>query len=1813
MRFDWNEWGGVESKSIVSTYTPSECSSTSGSIASDTENYFIKHTRISGYRSLVLVQFQYQMVIFLLAGICLGYITSTTDAALTLGTRNELVVGGVATFKDLMYSFDIIYFLDFIAMVVYKHNTTERSNIRYKPRHGLALFIDFVSIVPFETIYSAVIKDSKIYVYYCLRLRYALRGHRLYNFIVGIKEYMHAALTLGCISYVVECRIGKLNCENVGTRKHTIMLHIYYSACRLFMLGRIEDITSRIMENFIASWIPYITTIYFISNFIVGVLQTSHGRFSHTQLFTWLNSKIAQWKSKREREWTGYNKKYELLTKQFKNIVWMKNNGIYASQYLGTILPPIMYKELALDVSWVPLKHTHLFRHEDVFFLRAVSAVMIHKTYYPGEIIFKRDQFKNMMIYVKMGIVQILSEEDGETPIVSLTSGTCLGESTLTISYESSCTVIAKDLCDVAIRDRYEEAISFRTLSLYQLEKDNCTDRIGVLTMKWLKLILRKLLFAQERFSDFRQKYFLQNLEQNIFCVKYLDFLVTAEDVQLITDSVFLRNKFPFVFKPNSALLRSWNILVAALALFAAVSFPYYTVFIDETSLVFYVIYNMITFTWVVDLYLKTSTAIETENSYIISFNEIIFHNLSASIWYTVDIISVIPTELMVTAIQASSCMLKESNEQRKFEFLNNLSVTMECFNLTQQLSKRIKKYADLQLQVHGIYFLEGTHILDTLPPDLAAMTYGIQIGDLIRCQNLFFELNEKILTHVCHIASIHLLPATETIKDMGEVCKEIHILSDGICTMTSFDGHKKKVYPGECFSVLESALNIPSMVTVKALSTCRIVSINFVKLNAIMLRYPDEYRILQNTIETFEDLAILAKIPSNYFISETEEIEEPSRPNIVSFGYNLKRRTKKYYRYHENFPKWSYGLKYLLLRYVFSNNGKFVFYWEISRSIFALLTNFILPFGVLHKNDRTAYVLDQAILCLDITAYIDIYIRLHFTYFNDHGIEVSHPYHTSKYQCQHSLMIDVLACFPFQKIAGLFGAEELKVLFSLNRILQLYRYIGLYQRIFGNKMRNKGVITMLAIVPHVIIAHNYITSFSFIAFCSLTGDSPTCKEDTWIGHVVSTQRLNPYGAYTIALMFITAGTTANSFESVRATTSDTLVWLLLLTLGSTIMYLVFIGNIVAISLSINKDLNTYQEAMKSLVIFLRYQKIDKNIKKEIVNHFEYMWHITRGKSIHKSFQPFKYSFKVEALYNFYGTPFKQSTIFPEPNSSFFKSLLPDIQHEIYLKTAIIYSVNDVHGYIFLLFKGTVEVVGADLNKLVSLRVGSVFGNLDNCPIGRRTLSMVALGHVEVLKFSSTMFHTQLKKFPELRKHFMKLTVFNVDFLEEKRILRDADKRTVFEVGKPVETRKKKKRSSSQALKNIHRNTFKTFSQNKVSRFYENVFLNIIYLGDYFINLYGIASHPSMIFKLFMYLFDLLHICKMCIRFNTTYEDESGHVITARKQIARTYIKQKLGFYVDLAGAIPIEVISLIFWYSESLDLIWSICRCNRLLRIIFPLVYLKRQTQKLNIKVFTTNCLYLLTKIFLATLTLGFWTRLMYNKELVGDGDLLRLDAYSKSMMIVSNAYWRFPYIVGYLQNRIEFLMVTRYMSNEKVSSPLMKRIILYAEMLWTCKKGNLFPHLLTEAPYYLKEAVLNSMFGFHLSLHPLLQHCHKDLTRQMASYMRTLVFFPGDIIAYVGDIDGCMYFIHEGEIHVLNEDTLHSERVETVLYTDEMFGLDQGLYEKCGHEFTYKAVKYSVIISLHRDDWIHLLEFFPASKSVIYDKTVAIHPDST
>lgn len=74
--------------------------------------------------------------------------------------------------------------------------------------------------------------------------------------------------------------------------------------------------------------------------------------------------------------------------------------------------------------------------------------------------------------------------------------------------------------------------------------------------------------------------------------------------------------------------------------------------------------------------------------------------------------------------------------------------------------------------------------------------------------------------------------------------------------------------------------------------------------------------------------------------------------------------------------------------------------------------------------------------------------------------------------------------------------------------------------------------------------------------------------------------------------------------------------------------------------------------------------------------------------------------------------------------------------------------------------------------------------------------------------------------------------------------------------------------------------------------------------------------------------------------------------------------------------------------------------------------------------------------------------------------------------------------------------------------------------------------PVLIKKAPSSIKEDVMMAIYGHYLERHFLFDRTHVDFVRQLVCHLERTIYFPGSYILEKGDIDGCMYFIHRGEI---------------------------------------------------------------------------------
>ncbi|KAI4466367.1 cyclic nucleotide-gated cation channel subunit a [Holotrichia oblita] len=237
----------------------------------------------------------------------------------------------------------------------------------------------------------------------------------------------------------------------------------------------------------------------------------------------------------------------------------------------------------------------------------------------------------------------------------------------------------------------------------------------------------------------------------------------------------------------------------------------------------------------------------------------------------------------------------------------------------------------------------------------------------------------------------------------------------------------------------------------------------------------------------------------------------------------------------------------------------------------------------------------------------------------------------------------------------------------------------------------------------------------------------------------------------------------------------------------------------------------------------------------------------------------------------------------------------------------------------------------------------------------------------------------------------------------------------------------------------------------------------------------------------------------------------------------------------------------------------------------IFSSTGLRNQVPRTVMELAATFCIVLVSQVMIYTLTSGF-------------ANILRLGKY------VLNNYER------------EINHLDIFMRNANLSLPIINKVRSYFIVLWHHYSGVCMPTLISRAPGYLKQDIMFALYGYHITNHILFSKTHMDFIRQLLVHMVPEVYLPGQYVIEKGDIDGRMYFIHDGQVKILDKHG-NNEIEQCVLIKGNSFGEYQAL-KNIEHIRSVKTAGICVIISLKTSDWSYLLDWFPASREILESK---------
>lgn len=215
----------------------------------------------------------------------------------------------------------------------------------------------------------------------------------------------------------------------------------------------------------------------------------------------------------------------------------------------------------------------------------------------------------------------------------------------------------------------------------------------------------------------------------------------------------------------------------------------------------------------------------------------------------------------------------------------------------------------------------------------------------------------------------------------------------------------------------------------------------------------------------------------------------------------------------------WS-NIRYFLLTKTIDPTGKFFSIWEIFRGIVSILyvlyVTLLMKFLLRRRNHSNTII----VRCFDSILTLDMYVRLHVQYYDERGIQITHPLYTAYHYLTTSFFIDVLCVLPFDdlQLHRLFGTYRkqhiLMLMYILIKPLTLHRvfngldYVQEVAREGRARLYQNFKYFGLVVTVTLILA-----SILEIVTCGTPSSSPevfyNCTNETWIKQAISKAKIN--------------------------------------------------------------------------------------------------------------------------------------------------------------------------------------------------------------------------------------------------------------------------------------------------------------------------------------------------------------------------------------------------------------------------------------------------------------------------------------------------------------------------------------------------------------------------------------------------------------------------------------------------------------------------------------------------------------------------------
>nr|XP_037867571.1 uncharacterized protein LOC101747086 isoform X1 [Bombyx mori] len=639
-------------------------------------------------KSLLLIYTNSSWDLFILCSLFISYLLDSTIYTFCKPNQRPFCIVVLIICLNFIFMFDVIVkaFLKFFKQWTKTLNIVEPDTIK--------VILDTVLALPCGFCYFVVDSDFSFYCHSLSPLFAALRVYRIIEYFYNkssqagsnqwttfLFQYLTLFLlsvhTSTCIWYLFANQSFDLHKFYSSWSHSAIYFPIestldWYYVCAYWSVTILT--TNALGDLYPVTTIERITAIF--ATLLGFLLTTIVFVGSLTSQFLTISTRRAQYvrqlmKIRRYLETINMDSETTTRILKYYEDLWYQKSGVFKPVLLK-MLPSPLQMEICYDLNAVPLYCSLLFRKLPESFLRRLSLAMTHQFYLPGDVIYSHNQNKTFMVCLTKGVIEILSDEDDESPMISFSKGTCLGEIALFHNIPARCTVKAATYveCQVLskisfiqlmitypeINEKLRSEIQDRIQKSKRTKRNRENERRLSLNIyasrsrkkSSIKCVKDKLRYIQGK-TDLNSITDEDQLEES-----YLDLYMISDHVKKrISSFTCINPSFPWILEADCYLAKYWEHYMLLLVLYICIFYPYFIGILRKfpDGLTFY-IQTIITISLILNVFITSLTAVKTKKKYIRNFKGILSYRMNTLGFY-LDIISIIPFEYIVTIHKA--------------------------------------------------------------------------------------------------------------------------------------------------------------------------------------------------------------------------------------------------------------------------------------------------------------------------------------------------------------------------------------------------------------------------------------------------------------------------------------------------------------------------------------------------------------------------------------------------------------------------------------------------------------------------------------------------------------------------------------------------------------------------------------------------------------------------------------------------------------------------------------------------------------------------------------------------------------------------------------------------------------------------------------------------------------------------------------------------------------------------------------------------------------------------------------------------------